>query len=410
MNRLLKALLLSTSVIAATTSYASAELKVVTSIKPVHSLVAAVMKGKGTPELIVKGASSPHDFVLKPSQANALQEADLVFWIGHELEKFLEKPVETIASAGVSVELLDSPGLVTFEFREDGAFEAHDHDDHASEDKHDDHDHDDHASEDKHDDHDHDDHASEDKHDDHDHDDHASEDKHDDHDDHASEDKHDDHDHDDHASEDKHDDHDHDDHASEDKHDDHDHDDHAESGHEGHDHGGVDPHIWLDPVNAKAMVHAIEKALNKADPENASTYTSNAEALEAALDGLSAEIAAEMKSVSNQPYIVFHDAYQYFEKRFGLTPAGSITVNPEVAPGADRVKRLREKILELETVCVFAEPQFKPAIVKTVIEGTNSRSGVIDPLGTGITDGPELYPQLIRNMSASLKGCLTQNG
>ncbi|WP_421854049.1 zinc ABC transporter substrate-binding protein [Oricola sp.] len=388
---------------------AAAEPNVVASIKPIHSLVAAVMDGVGEPTLIVEGAGSPHTYALKPSQARQLQDADAVFWIGHELEAFLEKPLETVAANAKSVELIDAHDLVKLDFREGGAFEAHDHgdhDDHGDEHAHDDHDHDhDHDKEHAHDDHDHDKEHADDDHD-HDHD-HDKEHAHDDHDhdhDHDKEHAHDDHDHDhDHDKEHAHDDHDHDDdHDEKHAHDDHDHDDHH--------HGEFDAHIWLDPANAKAMVHEIEEVLAEIDPANAAKYEANAEALEAKLDALIAEVSATVAPAKGKGFIVFHDAYQYFENRFGVTASGSITISPEVMPGASRIREIKDRIEDLGATCVFSEPQFEPKLVATVTEGTSAKSGVIDPLGAALEDGPELYFTLIRNMAASINGCLSDAG
>jgi len=346
--RLARTLLLSTTLLSSTALTAQADVNVVASVKPVHSLVAAVMEGVGEPKLIVKGAGSPHNYALKPSQAKDLENADVVFWIGHELEAFLEKPLEAIATRAKTVELVDAHGLVMHELREGGAFEAHEHD-HGDE-----HDHEEHAE------HDHDG--------DHDHEEHAE------------------HDHDG----------------------DHDHEEHAEHGHDDHGHGEFDPHIWLDPVNAKAMVHEIEEVLVEADPGNAERYEANAEKLEAKLDVLIGEVSAELESVKGKSFVVFHDAYQNFEKRFGLTAAGSITVSPEVMPGAERISKLQAKLGALNAACVFSEPQFEPKLVATVAEGTSAKTGVLDPLGASIDDGPELYFTLIRNMADAFRTCLTE--
>ena len=360
--RFLKSALLASTLVSTGTLTAQAEINVVASIKPVHSLVAAVMEGVGTPDLIVEGASSPHNYALKPSQAQELEKADLVFWVGHQLEAFLEKPIEAIATKAKAVELLDAHGLTKLEFREGGAFDEHDHEEHA-EDKHDDHDHEEHA---------------EDKHDDHDHEEHA-------------EDKHDDHDHEEHA---------------EDKHDDH--EGHAEGGHDEHEHGEFNPHVWLDPENAKALVHEIEEALIEADPANASKYEANAKSLTLKLDNLLGEVSAQLAPVKGKAFIVFHDAYHNFENRFGLSAVGSITVSPEVLPGAERISELQDKVKGLSATCVFSEPQFEPKLVTTVTEGTQAKTGILDPLGTSIDDGPELYFTLLRNMANSFKSCLSE--
>ena len=154
------------------------------------------------------------------------------------------------------------------------------------------------------------------------------------------------------------------------------------------------------------MVHEIEEALVEADPSNAAAYEANAEALMSRLDDLVAEIDAELEPVKGRGYVVFHDAYQYFEKRFGVSAVGSITVSPEVLPGAERVAQLQDKVRDLGATCVFSEPQFEPKLVATVTENTNAGTGVLDPLGSAIDDGPDLYFTLIRNMAGSLKDCL----
>ena len=327
-------------------SAAKADIEVVTSIKPIHSLVSGIMAGAGNPSVIIEGAGSPHTYSLKPSQAKQLQNAKLVFWVGDELETFLEGPIENIAQNATAIKLIDAHGLKKIKFREGGMFDDHGHDDH---DEHDEHDHE--------------------KHDDHDHE------------------KHDDHDHE--------------------KHDDHDHEKHAKKEHDDHGHGEFDPHVWLDPVNAKAIVHEIEAALVKADPEHASTYEANAHKMMDKLDSLTAELREELEPFHEKGFIVFHDAYQYFEQRFDVAAIGSITVSPEVMPGAERVSELREKISDLSATCVFSEPQFEPKLVETLVEGTGARTGVLDPLGATLTKGPDLYFQLLRNMASSLKKCLS---
>ncbi|MEL7543820.1 MAG: zinc ABC transporter substrate-binding protein [Pseudomonadota bacterium] len=342
---------------AASPAAAAGDINVIASIKPVHSLVASVMAGVGKPTLIVEGAGSPHTYALKPSQAQALEQADVVFWIGHEIETFLEKPVETLGKKARVVELMDTEGLIKLKMREGGAFEAHAHDDHD--------DHDEKA-------------AGAKKDDDHDHD----------------------HDHDDHADA-KHDDHDDHDHKKKKKagHDDHGHDDHAH-------HGGEDAHIWLDPANAKILVGKIAATLSAADAKNAATYKKNAAALSSRLDGLVAKVQATVKPVQDRGFIVFHDAYHYFEDRFGLEAAGAISVNPEVLPGAARVAEIKAKVKELGATCVFSEPQFEPKLVTVVTEGTNAKSGVLDPLGASIDNGPELYFTLIESLGRSFSECL----
>ena len=230
---------------------------------------------------------------------------------------------------------------------------------------------------------------------------------------------HDEHDEDDHdEGEAGHDDdeddaehHDGDDHDEDedDHHDGDDHDDGHAHGHH-HEHGDVDLHIWLDPENAVLMTYEIVGALSEADPDNAATYETNGYALIDRLDALMAEIDAELAPIRDQPFIVLHDAYRYFEERFDLNAAGSITVNPERAPGVQRINEIRDKVRELGGVCVFAEPQFDSRVIDVVTEGTDARSGTVDPLGADIEGGPELYFTLIRNLAASFKDCLGSAG
>jgi len=170
----------------------------------------------------------------------------------------------------------------------------------------------------------------------------------------------------------------------------------------------IDQHLWLDPDNAKIMVAAIAAALVKADPDNAAIYLANSESMNRRLDALTAEIESELAPVKDKPFIVFHDAYQYFDVRFGLRNAGSVTVNPERQPGAARLKEIQAKIKELGAGCVFAEPQFEPRLIQVVIEGTDAKVGLLDPLGADLPDGPELYFELMRTNAAALKTCLIE--
>ena len=310
----------------------NAEIKVVASIKPIHSLASYLMDGINKPDLIVDGYSSPHGFALKPSHAKMLQEADIIFWIGEDLENFLEKPLKSIAKKAEKIELMEIKGLKKLKFRERNIFDGHD-----------DHGH--------------------------------KEDKH-------KEDGHDDHGHD----EDGH---------KEDGHDDH--------GHEGHAHGEYDPHIWLDPENAKIILNEMVEHLVENDEKNASTYKSN---LDKALKDID-KLLKNVKSELNKDFksIVFHDAYQYFEKRFNVNVLGAFTVNTDVLPGAEQLSEIREIIEHDKVSCVFSEPQFNPDIINAVAKDMNIKTGVLDPLGASLNPGKDLYFDLIKNMSKSFKGC-----
>jgi zinc transport system substrate-binding protein len=181
----------------------------------------------------------------------------------------------------------------------------------------------------------------------------------------------------------------------------------AEDAHAAHDeHGGNDPHVWMDPVNAKVIAEELAKTLGDLDKENADKYQANAEKFAAELDKLSTDFAAAVKPVRNKRYIVFHDAYQYFETRFGMNPAGSITVNPEVVPGAKRIKEIHDRITQTGAVCVFAEPQFESKYVETVIEGTKAKAAVLDGLGAMEATGPGAYAGMMHKFVTDLTSCL----
>ena len=307
---------------------ANAEIKVVTSIKPIHSLASYLMDGVGKPDLIVDGFNSPHGFSMKPSHAKMLQNADLIFWIGEDLESFLEKPLNSIAKKAEKIELIEIKGLNVLKFRERNIFDEHDHDDHAK--------------------------------------------KKDDHDDHDDHDK------------------------KEDDHEDHD-------GHEGHGHGEYDPHIWLDPINAKVILKEMTEHLIENDLKNASTYKSNLDKALNDIDKLTIDVMTELNESTSS--IVFHDAYQYFEERFNVKILGAFTVNTDVMPGAEQLSEIREIIEHDKVKCIFSEPQFNPDIIKVVAKDMNIKTGVVDPLGATLNPGKDLYFDLIRNMSASFKGC-----
>ena len=301
---------------------ANAEIKVVATIKPIHSLASYLMDGIGKPDLIVDGYASPHGFALKPSHAKMIQNADIIFWVGEEIESFLEKPLKTIAKKAEKIELMEIKGLTKLKFRERNIFEGHD-----------DHGH-----------------------------------KEDDHDDHAK---------------------------KEDDHDDH--------GHEGHAHGEFDPHIWLDPMNAKVILSEMAEHLIENDQKNEAKYKANLKKAHKDLDKLTKKVKSELNKDFKS--IVFHDAYQYFEERFDINILGAFTVNTDVMPGAEQLAEIREVIEHDKVSCIFSEPQFNPDIIKAVAKDTNVATGVIDPLGATLNPGKDLYFDLIGNMSKSFKGC-----
>ncbi len=375
MSRKLLSLSISASLLSGT---ALADVpNVAVDIAPVHSLVARVMDGVGVPNLIVQPGASPHEYSLRPSEASALQEADLVIWMGEDLTPWMEDAVETLATNASVTTLLEADGTTLLDFREGALFDAHDHDDHDEHDEHgaEDHGHDDHEDED---------HAEGEKH------------GHDDHDDHA-EAKDDDHDHGDeeHSDHDDHDE-DHTEHA--------DHDDHND--HDGHAHGDHDPHAWLSPQNASTWLNVIAAQLSAADPENAGAYFANAAAARAEMETLVAEVNATLEPVRGKSFVVFHDAYQYFETDFDFPASGAISLGDASDPSPARIAEIQGRIANEGVDCVLAEPQFNPGIVAAVLEGTEANTGVIDPLGATLEPGATLYPQLIRNMATTLADCL----
>jgi len=289
------------------------EPQVVASIKPIHALVAGVMQGIGEPALLIEGGASPHDYSLRPSEVQLINRAQVVFWVGPELESFLQRP---LANARVrSVELLETPGLNRLSIREGGPWEAHEHHDAQGKGNH-------------------------------------------------------------------------------------------EEDHGHHAHDGYDAHIWLDPRNAMAMVRQISTVLSELDLAHQAEYEQNSAALTERLEVLDQELMAQLAPVKEVSYFVFHDAYQYFEQRYTLNAVGSIVASPEQLTSARRVQEIRNLIRSDQARCVFSEPQFEPALVATLVEGTEAQRGVLDPLGTDLVAGPEAYFQLLHNLATSLRTCL----
>ena len=306
--------------------------QVAVDIAPVHSLVARVMDGVGTPDLIIQPGASPHEYSLRPSEAAALQNANLVFWIGPDLTPWLTDTIKTLAPDAAVTALMEVDGTIKLEFREGALFEAHAHED--------DDDHVDEA-----------------------HDDHDEEARHDDHDD-------------------------------------------EETGHEGHGQGAHDPHAWLSPQNAMTWLNVIAGQLSAADPDNAGAYFTNAAAGRTEMEALIGEVIATLDPVRDGQFLVFHDAYQYFEMDFDFPASGAISIGDASDPSPARIAEIQDRIAEQGIDCVLAEPQFNPGLVATVLDGTEAGTGMLDPLGSDLEPGPALYSQLIRNLSTALAGCM----
>jgi zinc transport system substrate-binding protein len=287
--------------------------RVVATSKPLHALVAGVMAGVASPEVLVKGGASPHTYAMKPSDARALNQADLFFRVSESVEPFTAKVVQSLPRSVEVVTLQDAPGLDLLAIRTGTTFEPHAH---------------------------------------------------------AGGRKH------------------------------------------RHEHepapkpGAVDGHIWLDPDNAKAMVDRMEQVLSARFPEHAGTFKANAESLKDKIGLLDADLGRMLEPVSGKPYIVSHDAFQYFERRYNLSVVGSISMSPEVPPSGKRLSDLRRKITSLGAACVFGEPQFDRRLVDNLIEGTGARTGMLDPEGNMLEAGPDLYFVLMRKLAENLRSCL----
>ena len=292
---------------------AASDLKVVVSIKPFHSLVSTVMQGVSEPALLLNGNNSPHTYSLRPSAAVKLQNADLVFWGGENLEGFLAKPIHSLATGARVVSFEDTRGLILWPFRSGKEWQKLDPESENNQ-------------------------------------------------------------------------------------------DHLKK-QEIHRLPGNDPHIWLDPLNAQKIIQNLVQILSEFDPENAQTYHSNGKKIILRLSDLNIQLETKMSSVSSKPYIVFHDAYQYFEKRYQLNSIASVTVSSGHSTSVGRLIDIRNKIKDKNVLCIFTEPQFSPKLVQTVISGTAVKKGILDPIGTSIPPGPEMYFTLLNNISHSISTC-----
>ena len=359
MNKILSIIIL---ILFSNSTVFAAETKgVVTTIQPINSLVSAVIGNTGKTISLIPAEISPHEYKLKPSDAKKMQEANIIFFVSNHLESSVTKVFKNLPKNIKIIDLLEETGIEHLAIRDNEAWERHDHHGHEGHDDHDDHDK--HGK--KHDDHD-------------DHDKHGK--KHDDHDDHDKHGKkHDDHDHDKHAK--KHD--DHDDHQSKD-----------------------DFHIWLSPDNAIKIVKKVNEELSLLFPDNASQYKENSNNIINKISDLKSELTKDLAPIKDKPYVVFHDAYQYFEKAFGLNAVGSVALEGDIASSPKQISFIKDKIKKLNASCVFQEPQFDSKLVKIVVEGTNAQIGTLDPLGVNISGKENFYIQLLKNMAKSLKECL----
>ena len=285
----------------------SANAAVVASIKPLGFIASAIADGVTNTEVLLPDGASEHDYALKPSDVKRLQGADLVVWVGPDMEAFMQKSVRQLPeqkqlelSALATVKPLLMKGS-----DDDGS--DHDHGDKSDEDHH---------------------------------------------------------------------------------------------------HGDYNLHIWLSPEVAQRSAVAIHDKLVELMPEHRAKLDANLRDFTSGLADADKQVGSVLAPVKGKGYFVFHDAYGYFEKHYGLTPLGHFTVNPEIQPGAQRLHKIRTELVEHKAVCVFAEPQFRPAVIHAVAQGTQVRTGSLDPLGIGVVLGKDSYMQFLTQLSDQYASCL----
>lgn len=296
--------------------------RVVTDIPPVHALVASVMQGVGAPEVLVPPGATPHDYALRPSQARALDRADIVIWIGPALTPWLGRAVASLGGGAHIVGLLDAPGVKTLHYRDGAHADERGHQDGAD-------------------------------------------------------------------------------------------DAHREEGGHGHrhdhDHGqGLDPHAWLDPANAKVWLALIADALAEADPANAAAYRRNADRAVAGLVETESRAEGLIGPARAGSFVLYHDAFRYFQAAFSVEPLAVIADGDAVRPGAARLSKVRRLLEAHPGACVFLEPQIPARAVEAVIEGTGAKLAVLDPLGAVAEPGPGLYGAVITGIAQAMHDCLVE--
>ena len=288
-----------------------AQAAVVASVKPVGFIASAIADGVTPVEILLPDGASEHDYALRPSDIKRLQDADLVVWVGPEMEAFMTKSAASLP-AQKNVEMDTLPGVKALLLK-GGEDEEEEHEGHA----------------------------------------HGG----------------------------------------------------AEE-HEHHHHGEYNMHLWMSPEIARKTAVAIHAKLLELMPQSKDKLDANLQHFEAELSSADAKIGNQLAPVKGKGYFVFHDAYTYFEQHYGLTPLGHFTVNPEIQPGAQRLHQIRTQLVEQKAACVFAEPQFRPAVIEAVARGTKVRSGTLDPLGTNITPGKDSYVTFLSQLSSQYASCL----
>jgi len=321
---------------------ATATNAIVATIKPLHSLVQGVLGDTGEAYMLVTDSVSPHDFQLKPSQLKHMQQAHIIFYIDDSIESFLPSAFEVLPDNVRTISVAQKSGITLLPYRKDAAPDMHHDESHHDEDHHDESHHD--------------------------------------------EDHHDEGHHDE---------------------DHHDEDPHEHTGHHHHHHSSpYDMHVWLDPANASKIVALIADELSAAYPDQQAIYRTNAQNMTNKINNLDAELDTYLQPIRNKPFITFHDAYQYFEQAYGLSYAGSITIDPTLAPSPNRIRAIQQRLREAGAICIFKEPQFSDRLIATVSEGFDIKVGELDPLGVGVPAGEDAYFKLLDNLARNLRECL----
>jgi len=295
----------------ATSAALPAHADIVASIKPVGFIASAIADGVTPVEVLLPDGASEHDYALRPSDVKRLQNADLVVWVGPEMEAFMTKSAASLPEKK-NLEIVQISGVKPLLLRGGEDDDHHDHDDAEH--------------------------------------------------------------------------------------------DHDEAHH--HHHGEFNMHLWMSPEIAKKTAVAIHGKLLELMPQDKAKLDANLQHFEAELADTDKRIISQLAPVKNKGYFVFHDAYTYFEKHYGLSPTGHFTVNPEIQPGAQRLHQIRTQLVEKKAVCVFAEPQFRPAVIDAVARGTQVRKGTLDPLGTDISLGKDSYVKFLSQLSSQYETCL----
>lgn len=280
-------------------------IEVLASVHPLSLITAAITDGVTQPHTLLPPGSSPHDYALRPSDVRRLRQADLIIWVGPELERFLVKPLAPHAQA---LALTEQPSLTLYR-RAEPEEEAHAE---------------------------------------------------------------------------------------------------ATAGHDhAHEHG-VDPHLWLGPEQARQIARLISQQLQQRDPIHAGTYAANLVRFEQQLARADQAIAQRMQALAERGYFVFHDAYGYWERHYGLHNLGHFTLNPEQQPGARQLAKIQARLKAGQARCVFAEPQFQPALIMAVTRGTGVTIGTLDPLASNIPVTTDGYIQFMQQLADQFEHCLMQ--